>query len=174
MLSLSSVSQRGVIRPPACSEDATLLNPIFLGSLLATRLLLPVERVSENIVAFGAGAQIQTHLTLFLTAYPSIRSCTIFNRSLGPRVEELLVFMLWSFPYVKTTVAALSHDDKTADANLREAVGRADIIVAATPSTAPLFPSEYVRPGTHLCLIGSYKPEMWVIGWNGAPAPSIV
>ncbi|KAM5540090.1 hypothetical protein V8D89_006230 [Ganoderma adspersum] len=130
------------------------------GSLLATRLLLPVERVPENIVAFGAGAQIQAHLTLFLTAYPSIRSCTIFNRSLGPRVEKLLLVLVWSFPAVKITVAALSHDDKMASVNLREAVGRADIIVAATSSTAPLFPSDYVQSGTHLCLIGSYKPEM--------------
>ena len=43
---------------------------------------------------------------------------------------------------------------------LKWAIGCADIIITATSSTAPLFPSEWVRPGTHLCLIGSYKPEM--------------
>ncbi|KAI1789108.1 NAD(P)-binding protein [Ganoderma leucocontextum] len=130
------------------------------GSLLASRLLLPVNSGPESIVVFGAGAQIQAHLSLFLTAYPSIRSCAIFNRSLGPRVDKLRDLVERTFPTVTTAVAVLSRHDKTTDVNLTEEVGRADIIVAATSSTEPLFPSEYVRPGAHLCLIGSYKPEM--------------
>ncbi|PIL34380.1 hypothetical protein GSI_03155 [Ganoderma sinense ZZ0214-1] len=130
------------------------------GSLLATRLLLPSNPGPETIVAFGAGAQIQAHLSVFLAAYPSIRSCTIFNRSLGPRVDKLCDLIGRSFPTVRITVAALSNDDKTTGVSLREEVGQADIIIAATSSTKPLFPSDYVRPGTHLCLIGSYKPEM--------------
>ena len=32
--------------------------------------------------------------------------------------------------------------------------------MTATSSTVPLFPSSFVAPGTHLCLIGSYKPSM--------------
>lgn len=36
----------------------------------------------------------------------------------------------------------------------------ASIVVTATSSTVPLFPSSFVSPGTHLCLIGSYKPTM--------------
>jgi ornithine cyclodeaminase len=43
---------------------------------------------------------------------------------------------------------------------IEEAVRQADLICCATPSTAPLFPSEWVRPGTHVILVGSYKPEM--------------
>nr|VWP01612.1 Putative lanosterol 14-alpha-demethylase (EC [Ganoderma boninense] len=130
------------------------------GSLLATRLLLSSDATPESIAAFGAGAQIQAHLSLFLAAYPSIRSCTIFNRSLGPRVDNLRELIRRSFPAVKIIVAALSNDDKTTGVTLKEEVARADIIIAATSSTEPLFPSDYVRPGTHLCLIGSYKPEM--------------
>ena len=36
----------------------------------------------------------------------------------------------------------------------------ADIICCVTPSTAPLFPSEWVRPDTHVILVGSYTPAM--------------
>ena len=40
------------------------------------------------------------------------------------------------------------------------AVRSADIICHVTPSTAPLFPSEWVRPDTHVILVGSYTPAM--------------
>jgi ornithine cyclodeaminase/alanine dehydrogenase-like protein (mu-crystallin family) len=43
---------------------------------------------------------------------------------------------------------------------IEAAVRNADIICRATPSTAPLFPSESVHPGTHIILVGSYTPEM--------------
>lgn len=36
----------------------------------------------------------------------------------------------------------------------------AQLIICATSSTAPLFPSSWVRDGTHIVLIGSYKPTM--------------
>lgn len=40
------------------------------------------------------------------------------------------------------------------------AVQLANIIICATSSTSPLFPSSWVRVGTHVVLIGSYTPEM--------------
>jgi ornithine cyclodeaminase/alanine dehydrogenase-like protein (mu-crystallin family) len=36
----------------------------------------------------------------------------------------------------------------------------ADVIVAATSSEQPLFDSSYVRAGTRVILVGSYKPHM--------------
>lgn len=39
-------------------------------------------------------------------------------------------------------------------------VRSADVIICATSSTAPLFPSSWVRTGTHVILIGSYTPSM--------------
>ena len=130
------------------------------GSLLSTRLLLSSKTGPKSIVAFGAGAQIQAHLSLFLTAYPSIQTCTVFNRSLGPRLETLRGLIRTTFPTVRMTVGTLSHSDEVGSASLKEEVGKADIIITATSSTEPLFPFEYVRSGAHLCLIGSYKPEM--------------
>jgi ornithine cyclodeaminase len=45
-------------------------------------------------------------------------------------------------------------------ASVDEAVGRADIISTATLSTAPLIKGALVRPGTHLDLVGAFRPEM--------------
>jgi len=39
-------------------------------------------------------------------------------------------------------------------------VREADIICCATSSLEPLFPSSWVKEGTHVNLIGSYKPTM--------------
>ncbi|OZI70741.1 ornithine cyclodeaminase family protein [Bordetella genomosp. 12] len=44
--------------------------------------------------------------------------------------------------------------------DLEAAVRQADIVSCATLSTEPLVRGEWLQPGTHLDLIGSFKPEM--------------
>ena len=44
--------------------------------------------------------------------------------------------------------------------DLADAVGRADIVSCATLATAPLIEGRWLRPGSHLDLIGSYTPAM--------------
>lgn len=57
---------------------------------------------------------------------------------------------------------ALSQEGFKAKAvtDLQAAVGQADIISCATLSTEPLIHGSWLRPGTHLDLIGSFTPEM--------------
>jgi ornithine cyclodeaminase len=50
--------------------------------------------------------------------------------------------------------------DARSASSLEAAVGRADIISCATLSTSPLIHAEWLRPGTHLDLIGSFTPHM--------------
>jgi len=50
--------------------------------------------------------------------------------------------------------------DATAVEDLRHAAERADIISCATLSTAPLVHGAWLRPGTHLDLIGGFTPDM--------------
>ena len=47
-----------------------------------------------------------------------------------------------------------------AASSLSDAVKRADIVSCATLSTAPLIRADWLRPGTHLDLIGSFTPNM--------------
>ncbi|KAI6106082.1 hypothetical protein EDD16DRAFT_1632108 [Pisolithus croceorrhizus] len=123
------------------------------GSVLATRSLL--SKPPTSLVAFGAGKQIEAHVDLHIRAFPSIKRFVIINRSRNMRLENLLSELRRSHPHV--TIEGLASDDTT---NVRSAVSHASIICTATSSTHPLFPSEWVAPGTHLNLVGSFKPGM--------------
>ncbi|KAI0942731.1 hypothetical protein AcW1_003287 [Taiwanofungus camphoratus] len=141
------------------------------GSLLASRLLLSSDSRPRTLLAIGAGAQISSHVFLFLTSFPSITACTIFNRSINARLISLVSSLKERFPSVRfemgelpaassTTPNSNMRLDEVQDAGLRSHVRNANVIITATSSTVPFFPSEYVSPGTHLCLIGSYTPDM--------------
>jgi ornithine cyclodeaminase len=45
-------------------------------------------------------------------------------------------------------------------ATAREAVRRADIVIAATNSAAPLFDGKDLQPGTHVTGVGSFRRDM--------------
>ncbi|TFY57857.1 hypothetical protein EVJ58_g6772 [Rhodofomes roseus] len=128
------------------------------GSLLATRLLSLPDAKPRKLVAFGAGAQIAAHISLFLKHFSTITSCTIFNRSINTRLSTLASRLKAEAGSVNIDVSSLPKD--TQDDAFRAAVREADLIITATSSTTPFFPSDYVKPGAHLCLIGSYTPKM--------------
>ena len=48
----------------------------------------------------------------------------------------------------------------TASSDLAAAVGEADIVSTATLATAPLIEGAWLRPGSHLDLVGSFTPAM--------------
>lgn len=130
-----------------------------LGSVLATTLLYPPTTASfSSLVAFGAGTQIKYHISQLLATYPSIARITIINRTINDRVNALLDSLRADHPTahfiaIPSVVGARAGQIET---EVREA----DIVCCATSSTTPLFRSEWVRPGTHVILVGSYKPEM--------------
>ncbi|KIJ19656.1 ornithine cyclodeaminase [Paxillus involutus ATCC 200175] len=122
------------------------------GSVLATRLL--ISKLPKTLLAFGAGQQINAHVDLHFRAFPSLESCIIVNRANNTRLQNLLSTLRRSHPF--KTFEILTLDDE----QLRDAVAKADIICTATSSTKPLFSSEWVSPGTHLNLVGSFTPHM--------------
>ncbi|KIY49609.1 NAD(P)-binding protein [Fistulina hepatica ATCC 64428] len=122
------------------------------GSLLSCRVV--GVQTPRSIVCFGSGKQIEVHLDLFVRAYPSITIITVVARRATPRAQALLNKMHAHFPGISCNLL-----DSTS-AFLQCTVSAADLIICATPSTTPLFSSAWVKPGTHVMLIGSYKPEM--------------
>ncbi|KAH9047228.1 NAD-P-binding protein [Lactarius hengduanensis] len=130
------------------------------GSVLATVILHPPATAKfRHLVAFGAGLQISSHIRQLLDTYPTIARITVINRTLNARVTALLGDL--QRDYLSTTFVALSSSaDEQHRESIEAAVRAADCICCATSSTSPLFPSEWVRPGTHVVLVGSYKPEM--------------
>lgn len=109
----------------------------------------------EHIVLFGAGKQVESHINIFLRHYPGIRICTIVNRTLNKRALDLVKAITTSFPHVTFQLFSLLEQE-----SIEKAVRTADIIICATSSVLPLFPSSWVKSGTHVILVGSYKPSM--------------
>lgn len=107
--------------------------------LSAKRLARPGSR---NILLVGAGTVARSMVQAYASAFPAARF-TIWNRS--PAGAQA---MATSLPNV------------TATEDLQSAVRAADIICTATMSLSPLIRGEWLRPGTHLDLIGAYRPDM--------------
>ncbi|KAL1674288.1 hypothetical protein EV122DRAFT_220903 [Schizophyllum commune] len=127
------------------------------GSLLSTRIV-GIDKPTA-IATFGSGKQIEAHLKLFLRAYPSVTRCSIINRSANERLTKLADALRVAFPRVTVETSSTAAQAQ-ADGSVEGAVRTADIVICATSSTAPLFPSSWVQPGAHVILIGSYKPHM--------------
>ena len=108
------------------------------------------------MVAFGAGKQIGAHLDLFIRHFPSISECTVVNRTINARSNSLKETIETRFDHINLNVISSQENS----CQIEDAVCSADIIICATSSTVPLFPSSWVRTGTHVVLVGSFTPAM--------------
>lgn len=109
-------------------------------SLLAARKLARPE--SRNILLVGAGNVARSLHDAYAAAFPDA-SFTIWNRSIA-----------------KAAAFAARYPGMAVARNLEEAVGEADIIGTGTMTTEPIISGKWLRPGTHLDLIGAYRPDM--------------
>ncbi|KAG9046772.1 hypothetical protein FS837_003644 [Tulasnella sp. UAMH 9824] len=130
------------------------------GSALATSLLRSSKPAPKNLVLFGAGLQVGFHARTFL--HPevygsSIQNVTVINRSDNERLRTLVQDLKRRFSRIEEGIKGLVSSDES---KVEDAVRNADLICTATSSKLPLFPSEWVKPGAHLNLIGSYTPDM--------------
>lgn len=108
-------------------------------SLLSARLL--ARKDAETILLVGAGAVAHSMVEAYRTVFPAAR------------------FTIWA----RNRDAAKAFADETGAepaADLQAAVGKADIIASATMATSPIIRGEWLRPGTHLDLIGAYRADM--------------
>ena len=113
-------------------------------SALAASLLAREDATSLLIVGSGRIARLAP--AAFAAVRP-IRRVAIWNRD--PARAEALA----------TQFRADGIDAEPAP-SLEAAAGQADIVTCATPSTEPLIRADWLRPGTHLDLIGSFTPAM--------------
>lgn len=131
------------------------------GSALSTRLYQPDL---ERVVIFGAGLQARLHIEAIATALERpIPHVTIVNRTVS-RAQDLVNEIQEKNKKNNTCwaqdmdVAPLNGDDPSV---LAKILSQADVIVTCTNTTTPLFPdSTELKPGCHICSVGSYTPEM--------------
>lgn len=108
-------------------------------SLLAARRLARPE--AREILICGAGKVASSMIEAYSAAFPNARF-TIWNRT------------------AVTAEALAARCGARAEADLETAVRGAEIIGCTTMATTPYLRGEWIAPGTHLDLIGAYRPDM--------------
>jgi ornithine cyclodeaminase len=129
---------------PEALLDGTTLTAIRTAAVsgLATRWLARPD--VRQLTIFGAGAQAAAHVDAMLAARPSIERIDIVGRDPG-RVAAL--------------VADLAERGIEATASEPEVVRTADLVCTCTTATAPLFPGDWIGPGTHVNAVGAYRSD---------------
>jgi ornithine cyclodeaminase len=113
-------------------------------SALATTYL--ARQDAAHLVMIGAGA-LAPHLVRAHASVRPIRRVSLWNRT-RQRAETL------AFPLVWDGFEATVGDD------LERLVREADIVCCATLSAAPLVRGRWLKPGTHVDLVGGFRPDM--------------
>ena len=108
-------------------------------SLLAARLLARPD--AREILICGAGKVAASMIAAYRAAFPKARF-TIWNRS-ATSAEALAA----------ATGARFEPD-------LQAALGGAEIIAGTTMATTPWLRGDWLQPGTHIDLIGAFRPDM--------------
>ena len=109
-------------------------------SLLAARRLARAD--ASVILVVGAGAVARSLVAAYSAGFPDAS------------------FLIWNRTGAKAEALAGDFDHVTAVSDLATAVAKADIVTCATMSTDPVLRGEWVSPGTHVDLIGAYRPDM--------------
>ncbi|MDR5784747.1 ornithine cyclodeaminase [Caballeronia sp. LZ065] len=113
-------------------------------ALAATKLS---REDSEVLLVLGAGPVALALAEAYLHIRPSLREVLLWNRTLS-KVDAMRVAL--ESRSIRVRVVE----------DLDEAVARADIVTAATGASLPVIRGERVRPGTHVDLVGGYRPDM--------------
>ncbi|MEW6546072.1 MAG: ornithine cyclodeaminase family protein [Bacillota bacterium] len=113
---------------------------------VAARYLAPAG--ARVAALFGAGVQGRTQV-LALAAVRPIEEVRVFDPVPG-RAQALARDLAGELPAVRWVFP--SHP--------REAVAGAQVVLAATTSSRPVFPGDALAPGTHVTAIGAFTPSM--------------
>ncbi len=108
-------------------------------SLLSARRL--ARKDAREVLIIGAGSVAASMIEAYRALIPDARF-RIWNRSPGP------------------AAALAAETGAEASADLESAVREAEIIASTTMARAPLIHGDWLSPGTHLDLIGAYRPDM--------------
>lgn len=127
---------------PVCVVDAGEITAIrtAAASAVATDALARAD--AGDLAILGTGEQATSHIRAIATVR-RLRSITIWGR----RIEQAaaLAAEINSELGIPTLVAA----------EVRDAVAKADIICTVTSAAEPILMGAWIRPGTHLNLVGS-------------------
>ena len=130
---------------------AVLDGPAVTACKTAADSALAARRLSREdsgvLLVLGSGPVARALTEAYLHIRPSIQRVLLWNRS--PRKLER----------ARADVEARGIEVAIVG-DLDGAVARADIISTATSASVPLIHGRLVRPGTHIDLVGGFRPDM--------------
>ncbi|EYD74648.1 Ornithine cyclodeaminase [Rubellimicrobium mesophilum DSM 19309] len=97
---------------------------------------------SHNVLIVGAGTVARTLVDAYGAGFPGAR------------------FTVWSRTRASAEALAAECPGVTVADDLEAAVRAADIVTTCTMATEPIVRGDWLRPGTHLDMIGAYRPDM--------------
>ena len=149
---LSVDAETGQIRSVVAATYLTAARTAA-GSALSTVLVKDVRDI-VHVTVFGAGLQAKLHIHALATAMGThIPHLTIVNRTTSS--AQRLQSEIPSEWALTVHVVSLSDTDAVA-----QTLSQSNVVITATNTTTPLFDGNLLKPGTHLCGVGSYTPDM--------------
>jgi len=139
----------GVNGSPVACLDGTALTWLKTAtdSALGSKLLSRDD--IESMLMIGAG-QMAPHLVrAHCQVRPSLRRVQIWNRTLD-KAQALCAQLTADFPDLEFSPCA----------DLEKSARAADLICSAIGCEQPIIHGEWLKPGTHLDLVGAYTPTM--------------
>ena len=132
---------------PLATVDGTALTyrKTAADSALGAKLL--ARHDVESLLMVGAGDLAPYMIAAHLAARPSLRHIRIWNRG-APRAAALAERL------------EVGDREVAATTDLEGSAREADLICCATRALEPLILGAWLKPGTHLDLVGGYTPEM--------------
>lgn len=132
---------------PVAILDAHFLTALRTGAAGGVALRYLARKDAAVVTLFGAGPQARTQLEAACAVLP-IKKCYLvsyrdprekgFVREMSDRLGIEIVIM----------------------EDVEKAIYQADVVITATNSREPVFKGEWLRLGTHVTAIGSFKPEV--------------
>ena len=129
---------------PTAFMDGTWLTALRTGAAGGLAADLLAREDASTVALFGAGVQARTQLEA-VRCVRGVTEVRVVSRT-GDSAEAL--------------VAELSGIDATRVDDPADALDGADIVIAATNSSTPVFDGARVEPGTHVTGVGSFTTEM--------------
>jgi len=131
---------------PLAIMEGTFITAMRTGAVSGVATKYLAREDSKTVGVFGAGVQARTQL-MAVCAMRNIERAFVYDKSEG----RANVF-----------AAEMSEDLNIPieTRKLEDVVKESDIIITATTAKTPIFDGTLVNPGTHLNLVGSFKPDV--------------
>lgn len=132
---------------PLLAAEWTYATALRTAATAAAASKLMARPNSRSIALIGAG-YLGRLLLRCLEAVLPLERAWVYDR--GP--EQARRFQDWANAHLRLPVEVAT--------SAQRAVAVADLVVAATDSSLPVFDGRDLKPGTHVISIGSYRPDM--------------